>query len=241
MRFAKLDLDGIYWDEIAYSAYKYDYSDHWDGFTAMIDPVTHRITRKISNVTLATLSWREKTAKRIMARGGLIGNGAPLTRTFSRLHFPRFIETASISNLTRGQLYTPIALGDHLTERMPVDCYRDMLDALDYGAVYYWYNGQIVATEPTLTSVMFPITPIELGPGYIIGKERILTNRSGFFGWGDASTFDVAVFDEKGRRTDKIRIPVVKKDGKRYAEVRIPEGYGVALIRGSKQGGRHPL
>lgn len=231
MHFKLLDIDGIYWDEMAYSMYRYDYGKRWDGVSAIIDPGTHRITRKIANVTLATLSWRLAAARRILKRGMLIGNGAPVTRTFTKLHFPRFQETGSISNLTAGQLYTPIGLGDHLTEKTVVDCYRDMLAGLDYGAVYYWYFDQIVATEPTFTSVMFPITPIELGHGFIIANERILTNRSGMFGWGDASEFDVAVFDRRGRRTDNIAIPRRMKNGKAYAEVRIPEGYGVALIR----------
>jgi len=231
LRFKLLDLDGIYWDEIEYSAYEYDYSDQWDGVSAMIDPQTHRITRRIANVTLATQPWRLELAQRLLKRGLLIGNGAPRTRTFTELHFPRFIETASITNLTRGQLYTPIALGDHLTERTPEDCYRNMLAALDFGGVYYWYSDQIVATEPTLTAVMFPVTPIALGPGYLIAQERILTNRSGLFGWGDASRFEAAVFDEKGHRTEAVTIPRVEKDGRAYAEVRIPQGYGVALIR----------
>jgi hypothetical protein len=231
LRFDSLDLDGIYWDEIAYSAYMYDYSDVWDGLSAAIDPQTHRITRKIANVTLATLPWRLKAAKHILSRGMLIGNGAPLTRTFTQLHFPRFIETGSITNLARGQLYTPIALGDHLTERTPLDCYRNMLDALDFGALYYWYHDQIVATEPTFTSVMFPTTPVELGPGYIIGRERILTNRSGLFGWGDESAFETAVFNDRGQRVDDYEIPRVVKAGASYAEVRIPDGFGVAIIR----------
>jgi len=230
-RFKLLDLDGIYWDEMAHSMYHYDYGKQWDGVSAVIDPTTHRIGRRVANVTLATLPWRLSAAKRILKRGLLIGNGAPITRTFTKLHFPRFLETGSVSNLTMGQLYTPIALGDHLTEKTPVDCYRNMLDGLDYGAVYYWYFDQIVATEPTFTSVMFPVTPVELGPGFIIAEERILTNRSGLFGWGDASEFDVAVFNQRGKRTDEVAVPRVVKGGKAYAEVRIPEGYGVALIR----------
>jgi hypothetical protein len=230
-RFDQLDLDGMYWDEIAYSAYKYDFSDNWDGCTAQIDPNTHRITRKIANVTLATLAWREKTARRFLARGPLIGNGAPLTRTFTQLHFPRFVETAAITNLTRSQLYTPIALGDHLTEASPRDCYRHMVEGLNYGALYYWYDGRIIATEPTLTSYMFPMTYIRMGEGFVIGEERILSNRSGLFGWGDDSAFDAFVFDFDGRQTDRIAVPRIVVDGKAYGEVRIPEGYAVALVR----------
>lgn len=232
-RWNDFQLDGIYWDELAYSAHKFDYSDkHWDGVTADIDPKTHRIRRKISSVALASQTWREKAAKGIMKRGLLVGNGAPHTRTFTRLHFPRFIETGSINNLTRGQLYTPIALGDHLTERTAADAYQTMLKALNFGGVYYWYYYRVEPhDQPTLTEHMFPITYIEMGPGFVIGKERIVTNRSGLFGWGDDSDFDAYVYDEKGKPTDTVTVAKKTIDGKTYAEVRIAEGYGVAIVR----------
>jgi hypothetical protein len=232
-RWNDFDITGIYWDEMAYSAHKFDYSDkHWDGHTADIDPDSHRIRNKISSVTLATLAWRKRAAEGIMARGMLIGNGAPHTRTFTQLHFPRFIETGSITNLTRGQLYTPIALGDHLTEHTALDCYQIMLKALNLGGTYYWYYYRIEPfDEPTFTEHMFPITYIRMGEGFIIGEERILTNRSGMFGWGDESEFEAVVYGRNGKLTDEIDIPRRIIDGKAYGEVRIPEGYGVALIR----------
>lgn len=228
----KTGLEGVYWDEIAYSAYLYDYNpDHWDGVSADIDPNTHKIIRKITNVTLASQPWRVRMAKKMMAYGPLIGNGSPRTRTFMNLHFPRFVETGNFSHIITSQLYTPIALGDHLTERNEVDAYRDMVKGLDYGTVYYWYRREIDATYPTLTSYMYPITPINLGHGYIIGKERILTNTSGYFGWNDDSAIKAVVFDDRGKQTDKVDVKTVRRDGKTFAEVRIPEGYAVALIR----------
>jgi hypothetical protein len=228
----KTGAEGIYWDEIPYSAYKYDYNPaHWDGVSADIDPNTHKIVRKITNVTLASQPWRERIAKKMLAYGPLIGNSSPKTRTFTKLHFPRFVETGNFSNIITSQLYTPIALGDHLTERNEVDAYHDMVRGLDYGTVYYWYRREVDATHPTLTSHMFPVTPINLGHGYLIAKERILTNTSGLFGWGDDSAFDTFVFDDRGNLTDKVKIPRVQKDGKSFAEVRIPEGYSVAIVR----------
>jgi hypothetical protein len=224
--------DGYFWDELEYSAYKYDYNpNHWDGVSGEIDLTTHRLLRKFTNVTLASQPWRLRMARTLLERGSLLGNGAPMTRSFGKLHFPRFVETAAITNLAYSQLYTPIALGDHLTERNQVDCYRNMVRGLDYGAVYYWYHTEIDVTHPTLTSFMFPITPINLGHGYLIGKERILTNTSGYFGWDDRSDFDIVVFDDRGNRTEQVKIPKIERDGKRFAEVRIPEGYAVALIR----------
>ena len=54
---------------------------------------------------------------------------------------------------------------------------------------------------------MYPFTPIELHSGVLIGKERILTNRSGHFGWGDASAFRAHVFDSDGKQTDRNQGP----------------------------------
>ncbi len=231
----KTGVEGVYWDEVPYSAYKYDYNPgHWDGVSADIDPKTHQIIRKITNVTLAGQPWRVRMAKKMMAYGPLIGNSAAQTRTFMQLGFPRFVETGNFSHIISSQLYTPIALGDHLTERNEVDCYRDMVRGLDYGAVYYWYRREIDATHPTLTSHMFPVTPINLGHGYLIAKERILTNTSGLFGWGDDSPFKAYVYDERGNLTEKVQVKRVEKEGKTFAEVRIPEGYAVAIVRGGK-------
>ena len=52
---------------------------------------------------------------------------------------------------------------------------------------------------------MFPITPVELHEGYIIGQERIVTNRSGLFGWGDDSRHEVHVFDDQGREVPELQ------------------------------------
>ncbi|MPM72709.1 hypothetical protein SDC9_119685 [bioreactor metagenome] len=173
--------------------------------------------------------------ERLLQRGHglLVANGAPFTRRMREFHFPRFTETGSITNLVLSQLYTPISLGDHLTVKTELDAYKDMLKALNYGSVYYYYPD-IVPANPTLTSFMFPITPVALGKGYIIGRERILTNTSGLFGWGDDSGFTAHVFDRAGRETAKIAVPKIVRDGKTYAEVRIPEGFSAALVRSSR-------
>ncbi len=226
----------LYWDEIERSNAKYDYNPkHWDGVTAEIDPKTHRIRRKMSTVALISQPWRAYVLQKFMPRlkqpNGLLGNGAPFTRTMRQFHFPRFIETGSISNLRLGQLFTPISLGDHLTERTELDAYRNMLKALDYGSVYFWYHQKVIASHPTLTHAMYPITPVELGHGYIIGQERILTNKSGYFGWGDDAQFTTRVFGADGREKPGFKVPRVLRGGKAFAEVRLPAGYAAAIIR----------
>jgi hypothetical protein len=235
-----MKLDGVYWDEMDRSRYFYTYNpDQWDGISADIDPKTMQITRLKSSVTLLSQPWRLQQAQRIMKQGVLIANGGtPATRTMRNLHYVGFNETGSISNCVNSQLFTPIALGDHLTERSEEDAYHTMLNALNYGCVYYWYNDvTVIPTYHTLTEYMFPFTPVELHEGYVIGKERIITNRSGVFGWGDNAKHEVHVFDNTGREVDlkNIKAPTViktfEKDGKTWTEIRIGEGWSAAILR----------
>ena len=158
--------DGVYWDELEYSAYRYHYGEPWDGCSADIDPGSMKIARLKSSVTLLTQPWRVEMAKKILARGPLVGNGQPHTRTMASLRFPRFVETGSPSNGALAQLHSPIALGDHLTERSEIEAYRNMLSALDFGCLYHWYDDlTVVPSYLTLTQYMYPFTPIELHEG----------------------------------------------------------------------------
>ena len=223
--------DGLYWDCYAYSNVTH-YAEPWDGWSGDIDATTHKLKRKRSSIALVSWPWRKKTTARLLKEGRpIVANGNPCLTSEYKYQFPRFVETADISALSKTHFFTPIALGDHVTERNEVDSYRWMLRALDWGGVYYWYSGRIIPTHPTLTTYMFPLTPIELHKGYIIAEERILTKESGLFGWGDEAQFDVHVFDRVAKETDKIKVPRIIRNGKAYAEVRIPEGYAVAIVR----------
>ncbi len=228
----EIHADGVYWDEHAYSRVKYHFGEPWDAVSGDIDPQTMDIVRLKSSVTLLSESWRLALAKRILARTPLIGNGAPFTQAMVELQFPCFVETGSITNCTHNHLYSPVALGDHLTERSELDAYHVMLAALDYGCVYHWYNDVLVIpTHYHLTRYMFPITPLELHEGYIIGEERIITNRSGLFGWGDSSRHEVHVFNNEGREVEDFGAPSITRDGKTYTELRIAEDWSAAIIR----------
>lgn len=223
--------DGIFWDEFTHSRASYVYN-FWDRCSADIDPATFQIRKLKGSVTLLSLPFRYRLVRRILDRGcPLVINGAPATRTMVEQKFMAFTETGNMSNCREMLLYSPVALGDHLTERCEEDAYHDMLRALDHGCLYAWYTVRVFPTHRTLTQYMYPFTPVELHEGYVIGEERILTNRSGLFGWGDDSDIEAHVFDREGRETLEITPRRIVRDGKTYAEVRIPEGYSVALIR----------
>ena len=228
----EIGADGVYWDEHEYSRVGYHYGEPWDGYSGDVDPRTMTVTRLKSSVTLLSETWRVALAQRIMRQGPLVGNGPPLTRAMAHLRFPCFVETGSITNCTRAHLYSPIALGDHLTERSEQDAYEVMLAALDYGCVYHWYGDvTVMPTHHHLTRYMYPITPLELHEGYIIGRQRIVTNRSGLYGWGDNSQFEVHVFDDTGCEVEGFEAPVVEQDGNRFVELRIGEDWSAAIVR----------
>ncbi|MBI4024200.1 MAG: hypothetical protein HY360_04410 [Verrucomicrobia bacterium] len=229
--FDKCGARGIYWDEIEHSACRYHYGKPWDEVSGDIDPQTFTLVNKKSSVTLLSQPFRLQQAKRILARGPLVGNSPPHTRSMARLKFQRFTETGLISNCADMLLYSPVALGDHLTERNEVDSYRVMLAALDYGCVYNWYDDHIMPTHKNLACYMFPITPMELHEGYILGKERIITKVSGLYGWNDASSHEAHVFNEKGEEVADFKTPLVRKDGKTFTELRLAEDWSAAILR----------
>lgn len=227
----KIGADGIYWDEFTYSKTLFTYGP-LDGCSADIDPKTFQLLRPKGAISLLSDEYRSFHIQRIRTRGCQVyGNGAPVTRTLARLKPISFVETGHPEYIRSGLLHTPIALGDHRREVEELDAYKTMLWALDNGSIYAWYSPHIRLTHQTLTKYMYPITPIELREGCVIGRERILTNRSGLFGWGDASIFEAHVFDAHGREVDDFPVPRVENDGKAYAEVRIIPGYSCALVR----------
>ncbi|MBR4673400.1 MAG: hypothetical protein IKP00_02955 [Victivallales bacterium] len=232
-----LNCNGIFWDEFPYSALEFHYGEPWDGVTGDINPRTHEITRLKSSVALLSLSWRAKMLEWMGANNiMLIANGGgPYTKSmtdiFRKYKFIAFEETGSLSNLTQVHLFTPIGLGDHITERNELDCYRNMLRHLDFGCLYYYYHQQVEPfTHYTLSRYMFPTTPIELHEGYIIAKERILTNRSGNFSFGGNEEAEAHFFDANGYEV-KREAPKFQKDGKTYYKVELGEYESCALVK----------
>ena len=107
-----------------------------------------------------------------------------------------------------------------------------LIAALDYGCVYHWYNDMTVTpTHKTITSQMFPITPMELHKGYIIGEERIVTRVSGVYGWGDKAQHEVHVYNGQGEEVSDFDAPFVETDGKTTTELRLAEDWSAVIVR----------
>ena len=228
----ELGADGFYLDEMEWASAQYAYGTAWDGATAIVDATTHALTGTCSSVVLLQQPWKQWLVKYLRDRDMMIvGNSQPMTRAMLDLGVPRFVETASYSFLVATHLATPMGLGNHDNvggDKGRAEMARRMLDHAGLLVIYTWED------EPEGThfgQLMFPTTPIELREGMVLGEERIVTNRSGRYGWGDASQVDVYVFDGDGRLVEGAEVERVIGKGRTLTEVRMPSDHFAILVR----------
>ena len=208
--FENFDLDGLYMDETNHCTTRLYYGDKmWDKVSVELDK-NNNVKRKISFVPLLKLQFTLKCMDKILKEHKklMVGNFSPETRSELQYQYPRFEETYQTRWVYLSHLYTPIRLGDMLTySNTPTDMAKDIRIALMQGSLYYHYLGDTGC--PTITSYMYPFTPVELHEGWMMAEERILTALSGDFGWhGKNILAQTRVFDERGREVFGYSAPV---------------------------------
>lgn len=229
----KFNYNGLYWDEQQDSAVLYDYGHTWDGVSGDIDPKTHDLIRTKSLVPLLSAKFRYNLMDWLAANHlTVVCNGQPYTPEDARYKVHRFVETGSITNLYDTNLFSPVGLGDYLTERTSADTIHSQMQFLNYGAMYDYYPSTIPVENPGLCRWMYPATPIALGPGYLLARERILTNRSGKFSWGDKTLPPVQVheIDASGKEV-KADWKKVSADGIEWVQLQLPPDHAAAIVR----------
>ena len=225
----QIGADGIYWDEVEMISVKRTY-DTWDGFSAELDE-NHRIKRTFGDPQLLSMEAKRQLTEYIHEKGGfLIGNSAPMSETMTRLHFPRFVETATDWYPARAHLYTPLSLGDHLTVRDFDSLLADIRLKLMWGSLYYYY-ARPTQPHPTITRHMFPFTPVQLHRGWLLGEERIITAVPGTFTFGDTEQVRVYWFDAAGKLTEQGGEERVE-DGRRLVRLALSDGEMAVIERG---------
>lgn len=200
----ELGATGIFADGLAHGYGGLFTYDRWDGHTAEIDPNSKTITRKCGSVNLLGQELLIEMVRKFNVRGAVvIANSYPAARTLDRENIIYCVETgggdASLAHLHLAP--TVIALGDPGRIHSERDVYDDTLAKLKWGALYFFYSEGTL-THRTLASEMFPITVEEIHDGVVKGKERIVTFRSGVYGWrDDHSLHFIHHFDGRGTQT----------------------------------------
>ena len=142
----------------------------------------------------------------------------------------RYTEAIDMDLLKRGQLYPcPNALC-----RSPEDMHTQVLLGLWEGMMCSPFGLKYNHQGDNPLKAMWPIAYREMREGAVIGKDKIVTAISGYFGFGDRSEFTYRFFDKKGVPGQK-KFNVVEKDGATFLEVRIEVGEVVVIERKKSQ------
>ncbi len=197
----------------------------WDGHTVDLNE-RGEISRKYTDAALVGAKARADIIKHVAAKGGIVvTNGHSVVRETTGLPCFNFQETEWTAfnplermqdeppiegDMAAGHLDTPMGLGirparfgkegeDHFAEII----HKWVITCLKNGQLYCYYANKIPTTGPGaggygVLNHMYPFTPVELHPGWLIGKERILTAKSGTFVWNHQDKPVCLAFNLKG-------------------------------------------
>ena len=223
--FDHFQFDWLYWDESrgpgATAADRESPSgatfNAWDGHTAEIDPKTNRIIRTYALLPLLCDDYIISVVDRVRKRGGFVlFNGA--AATIRRATCPAMAETQD--HITRAY---ELHMGSPLAYGFGKPRIEDIRRRLDLGTVYLRTHLDYASKVVTR---FFPLTIEELHAGWVKGRERVITNRSGSFGWTGPFKARVWQYDRYGNELNANPPVRAYTD---TAEVEAPED-GVAVL-----------
>lgn len=249
-------FDGVYIDQFSQvgdenqvDAYTYN---QWDGATVNIDPQTGKITRSYSDIAYLSAPARRGWVNEVLKRGKIVvANCEPPITEMQSLPIMRFMETGDYDvfnpgppeapNVYQGQLGSPIGLGYAALPSARAQgaklFTRSVIAHLKYGLLFYYYVTDFPADgsqggEFGPVKNMFPMTPVQLGEGFIVGKERIVTCVSRDFLWSHSQKPKVLLFDESGRKVllDSQKIAITKSENGWKVNIRLRDWYQIAIV-----------
>ncbi|MEI6502718.1 MAG: hypothetical protein WCP21_17050, partial [Armatimonadota bacterium] len=227
--------DGIYSDEFSWAGNqrgysRYDYS-RWDGYSADLDDSGKPLHLKADNAYLSESCQLQVTGE-VLRRGKFfLGNGGNALRSLNNLPIQRFVEGGNgPSAWPNGHLSAvTLILGNMGDENTTQGVFDSVKACLAQGSVYSPTAVNLLLDGPdNFVSKLYPISVQELGPGWVIGKERLMTTVSRAFHWPVAGgKVKLHHYDGHGKRLE-AQPNVVVEQGKPLSLV-VPEG-GLVIV-----------
>ncbi len=194
----QIGADGLYWDEmenVAYGAPLLSFAQP-DGRSAILDPKTWTIQQECGVTTLLGESHRLAVIDKVRRKGGtLMGNGPAATRAILGRRVQRMVEIQHNDTWCyEGHLGT--LLGYASSPKEFANVRRALGMAMLLVGVRLDYDYEV-------NRYLYPLTPIEIQSGYLLGRERIVTMHSGSYGWPGRETVPCTVqrFNGQGKLT----------------------------------------
>jgi hypothetical protein len=214
------------------SGYSYD---RWDGHSVDIDPETKLVTARKNCVPWVSLPVLRKSVRILAAKGGVMfTNGHPGPPSLWKEAMITSCETGGGDKRPLGQLHlgrTLVPLGNPSAIKNGRDVYRDAISKLDFGALYQWFGDGERLKYKTIVEHMYPITFESIHPGTVRGRERIITRKSGVYGWlDDRALHAVYFYDARGALARHDFVTTVSTAGVR-TEVMLGKDESAAIVR----------
>ena len=251
----EVGLDGFYIDEFVPYWDNRCHSYHtWDGWTVDIDPSTGEITDKYTQPDVYGWETRVQLCEYAKKRGlAMVANTYATSIVEARLPTMRFAETVwgfhtddippsgkpdFVRFIARARWGTPIGLGlqahDHEGRQAQL-LMRGLIAYLRHSVLYYYYvfpdlpESGPGSGEYGPVNHMFPITPVRLFEGGIVGRDRTITCVSGNYECSGAQKPKVLTFDTVGREKksdDRLR----QSGGRWTVELRLDDWNEIGVI-----------
>jgi len=215
-----IGVDGVFGDGLTIGYGGATTYDRWDGHSVELDPTTRTVKRKFGAMMLLSQDAYIAYVRKINAKGGVVvNNGGPATWTFNKENVIYTVETGWGNDWCAGLHFAPTVIGLAAPNEMgsQLKIHNDMLAKLEWGALYaYFFMSGQPLSYPAITTKMYPITVTQIRPGTIEAAERIVTSRSGVYGWpGERDLHVVYVADARGRMSDGRCLTTVDAAGAR--------------------------
>lgn len=198
-------LDAIYSDEFTFVGgqrgySRYDYRQ-WDGYSVILNE-DGSIAAKITDNAIASQSLQLALIHEARRRGKLmLVNCAPTLRATQRTGIYHFVEGGN--GFWAGadtHLSTPLVFGNVGQPKNQEELLKISRRLLATGNLHVPCAANLlIQGEHSFITKQHPITPYRLGPGYVLGRERIVTSASGEFNWPPKpASVRVYAYDAKG-------------------------------------------
>lgn len=222
-------VGGIYCDEFNhYNCVSPRTYGQWDQHFVELDNNSFEVKtdKQVAQLSLVTDEAQQRYAEYILKKCGVfLANAQPVTRRMQNLHFPRFVETASVERGFHAALFSPLCYGNPPLPPDEAGLFQYVRARL-FSCVLTHIGGMPKLTRPCVTARMFPFTPIDIRPGIMTGQERIITTKSGSYGWAALFKAKLFIYDKAGLLAEGE--PAVKTYT-RKAEIAVPEE-GLAIL-----------
>lgn len=173
----KAGFKGLFLDEWNQSRQRISYA-HSDGASALLDE-NLRIKKKIGIIPVLCKTFHVALAEKVLAKKAILfANQFDCTYDASQLPISHFAEPVDFEDylLKAAQIgRTPMSL----TRKRNPRAWEDVKGFLKQGILTCYYAARLTGNH--VLKKVYPITPVEIGPGYVIGKKKIVTMLPGTY------------------------------------------------------------